>query len=329
MHVRSYLLVVSLLASFVMGCQAHQTGLGAGATATPQTEDALMAVEVSRLSESITASQLKVENESAALSVFLATNKLDTPEANEKSVEIPLSQLLRSFDTATAMVCGRFETGEPLRNAATALTLFSVEESETVGRWLNYSQGAALVVGSLLTGLGVANQGSDGGKALQYFGAAGFGIGGVLSLYKGTGPFVRSVKQAILRVEFNRQFGILVAQYTPSFEQGSEECEALRAFQEQENRQGIDSKHKQGLLRARELFNDATEGLVRIGAAADEIIKKNSSDDLAKEDRLPEHNKKALESLSTSTAQLRKGWALDQVTLNGYLECVQGRCAQK
>jgi hypothetical protein len=235
----------------------------------------------------------------------------------------------KAFAQAVTAVCPRLETGNVLTGAATALSLFSVEESETIGDWINWVQGGALTLGAIASAWGVGQTDAGLQRTLGYVAAGGLGVGGILSIVRGLPPWLDHVRQAMLRVEFNRTFSVLVTQYTSSFDTGAGTCKALRDHVATQP-PTIAAEWVAKFLQAREYAREATEGLVKLGSASTDILKKNKDAEAeSKVPQLPDHIKNALDKISGATAAVREGWAADQVIIDQYVACLQmGQCAK-
>lgn len=133
----------------------------------------------------------------------------------------------RMFAVTTQLVCAPADMAAYFKDYASAMSLFDEVESKKVGKWLDYLNGALALGGSVLSAVGV----SKDSKWMQVAGASTVGGSGLLTL--GTTVFPHSaevVQKTLVRVEVNRQFGILVRQYTPSVDELDTRCTTLRDY---------------------------------------------------------------------------------------------------
>jgi hypothetical protein len=227
----------------------------------------------------------------------------------------------RMFVTSVTMICAPVDMAANYSKFAEALILFDQPESEKVGNWLHIAEGGAVALGSILTLVGT--QRDEPSKGLQGAGAILMGGGGAFAILKATGLFDYKVaKEALVRVEMNRQFGILIRQYTPAISTAASTCRPLREYVKSISAAPLDDeiptdKYKT-LTEAAEQLALVHDGLVKIGSSAGAVYKEMEDKGWASAKIA-----KDLKEISDMTHATREGWAQDRTVINSQLECIR------
>lgn len=187
------------------------------------------------------------------------------------------------FAVATSLMCGINRMANLLRSVSQSMELFEPTESKQVGNWLHIAEGAAALAGS---GVTIAGQLTES-KATTATGLALLGGSGVFAVLKATGLFkIEILKESLMRVEFNRQFGILIRQHLASSDSLTSTCKVLldysKDFLPTSTVDKLDEDKIKLLKQGAEQFYILQKAVLEIGTAAessyDELRTKLGSD---------------------------------------------------
>lgn len=229
------------------------------------------------------------------------------------------------FKDAVTMICAPTDVAAAYNSFAQALLLFSPTQTEKIGNWIHWIQGGLSVLGGAASVY--AMTGSDADKSSRLtVGVAFLGGGGLLELLKSTDIFKSQLVNSVLvRVELNRQLGVLIRQYTPGIDAVKEVCDsklrpAAAQISDAENAANqIQTEGVKDMVEASNGLAHIYEGLLNIGSATGQIKQEL---DQAKIDVGPDVVAN-LQRIADVTSSLRKNWLADQSRINRLIDCIQ------
>ncbi len=251
-----------------------------------------------------------------------------TPGAEGQTFPLPSLTLGRPGDraefmrNAITMVCDPIQLAQVFESYTNALELFDEAESEKVGNWIHWIEAGAIAASGVLTAVGIKKDNSDYSTA----GAAFAGGAGVLEFLKSTGIFKsKIVNEVLVRVEFNRQFGILMRQYSPTLKKGGELCTGLVDFSKglpggAAGDATLTTAIVASLVEAFAQLTAIHDAAIKVGAAAETALsegkKKNvllSSDKIAGD----------LDNIATLSKRVGADWAVHQAVIQRVVDCIR------
>jgi hypothetical protein len=263
-------------------------------------------------------------NEAAAIARQIEVKRLDIPEMGAGPGDYPIEgpfqfkhkgERRKLFRQTVLMVCPVIQMANQLKIFSDALSLFDEAETRKIDNYLNFIGGLASIAGGTMLAFGNSNE-------MRTAGGITLGLGGLGVLLQSL-PFAENkvLNEALVRVEFNRQFAVLVRQYIPSTDEASRDCLSLVQTAEQyglsPSIDEIDEKSI-GLLKASyQRIGIIQEGVVKVGTSAssirDALVQKGFKAD--ESTRLTT----ALGRLADATEPVRATWAVQRTELEDYI----------
>jgi hypothetical protein len=313
-----------VIAAVMSACAAPQKPVVTNSTLVPEDVQASLDQHVKRINTARDAARAKLA------SLPRADGQLGVAESLPSVGRILTSPADRIdlFEKATTMICGPIEIAAVFKTFAEGLSLFDVAEAAQVGKWMDSVSGVGVALGGALTAIGFAlpdgawKTGFQATGGLLATGGGIFGIVGGTSLSK-----VKLIQETVVRVEFNRQFSILIRQYTPTIEANNKSCADIRDYVTNTLQSApgggaptprIDGAHLDNLKKLYEGLGQIHDGLVKIGGAAQDVYAAMTKSNV--------HSSKVeadLQKISETTQATRKGWEQDRVTISKTLDCIE------
>jgi hypothetical protein len=225
------------------------------------------------------------------------------------------------FRQARDSVCFPVALADEYNRIAASLLLFDQAETEQVGKWLSYVEGGAGLggVASLIGAFSTRN------VPAATVGAVGIGIGALFAMVRAWVPNgVKPIEKALLRVEFNRQMGLIIRQHTGSIAEIVPNCKELKDYVAtfDYRSDNLEPSKMEMLKTVLAKADGLYVGIMQVGASAQQISDEINQKLLHDPGFIDDFVVQNIKNIASARQALGDEWALHQADIVNALNCI-------